>query len=261
MSQVVFDERAAQQLEVMYRSRDVVRRRALVREALGARVGDRVLDIGCGPGFASAELLAEVGPTGAVIGVDTSEAMLAAARRRCTGLGNARFYAASATQLPLDDRSFDRALCVQVLEFVPEVSLALAELYRVMRPGGRAVVWDVDWSTLSWHSAEPARMQRMLQAWDRHLAHPALPRLLTAALHQAGFTDVQSAGYAFTTTALDPETYGGFALGVVERYLAGLPDLDRTEVKAWADEQRALDTSGQYYYAVLQVCFTATRPS
>lgn len=260
MSQVVFDERATKQLEVMYRSRDIVRRRGLVREALGARVGDRILDVGCGPGFASAELLAEVGPTGAVIGIDSSEAMLAAARRRCTGLGDSRFYAASATRLPLDDRSVDRALCVQVLEFVPEPALALAELYRVLRPGGRALVWDVDWSTLSWYSAEPARMQRMLQAWDRHLTHPALPRLLTAALRQAGFTDVQATGYAFTTTTLDPETYGGFALGAVQQYLAGLPDLDQTEVKAWADEQRALDTSGRYYYAVLQVCFTGTRP-
>jgi ubiquinone/menaquinone biosynthesis C-methylase UbiE len=69
MSQFVFDERAAQQLEVMYRTHDVLRRRRLAREALGVEAGHRVLDVGCGPGFYTAELLAEVGANGAVVGV------------------------------------------------------------------------------------------------------------------------------------------------------------------------------------------------
>jgi SAM-dependent methyltransferase len=261
MSQFVFDERAVQLLEVMYRTRDVVRRRRLVREALAAQPGHRVLDVGCGPGFYAVELLAEVGAHGAVVGVDTSPAMLGMARHRAEGRGDATFLEGSATTLPLEDRSFDRALCVQVLEFVADVPAALAELYRVLRPGGRALVWDVDWSTLSWHSAHPLRMQRMLRAWDRHLAHPALPRTLAAALRIAGFTEIRAEGHAFLTTALDPETYGGMMLGVVEQYLAGLEGIDREEAKAWAEEQRILGARGEYFSSVIQVCFTATRPS
>src|SRR5881628_877628 len=206
MSQIVFDERTAQQLEVMYRKRDALRRRRLVREALAVEAGHRVLDVGCGPGFYSAELLAEVGAKGAVVGVDTSAAMLAAAARRCEGLGDAAFHEGNATSLPVEDRGFDRALCVQVLEYVADVPAALAELYRVLRPRGRALVWDVDWSTLSWHSADPERMQRMLRAWDRHLAHPALSRTLAAVLRAAGFTEIRAEGHAFATTELDPET-------------------------------------------------------
>ncbi|HEX4825158.1 MAG TPA: methyltransferase domain-containing protein [Candidatus Polarisedimenticolaceae bacterium] len=261
MSPFVFDELALQQLEVMYRSRDAGRRRSLAREALGARAGDRVLDVGCGPGFLSAELLAEVGPSGAVVGIDASAPMLAAAARRCEALGHASFHAGDATRLPVDDASFDRVICVQVLEFVPDVPAALREFHRALRPGGRVLVWDIDWSTLSWHSAEPERMRRMLQAWDRHLAHPALPRTLTTALRDAGFTDVRAEGHAFTTNVLDSETYGGLSLGIVERYLMGLDDLDREETKSWADEQRDLGRRGEYYYSVTQVCFTATRPA
>ena len=260
MTKFVFDERALEQLEVMYRTRDAVRRRRLVRDALGAKAGDRVLDVGCGPGFLSAEILEDVGATGAVVGIDSSATMLAAAARRCEGLGDASFLEGDAVQLPVPDGRFDRALCVQVLEFVSSVPAALAELHRVLRPGGRVLVWDIDWSTLSWHSVDPARMRRMLDAWDRHLVHPTLPRTLATALRAARFTDVRAEAHAFTTTALDPETYGGAALGVVERFLGGLSDVDQGEAKAWAEEQRNLGARGEYYYAVTQVCFIATRP-
>ena len=259
MTQIVFDERAVQQLEVMYRARDVLRRRRLVREALAVERGHRVLDVGCGPGFYSAELLAEVGAKGSVVGVDTSAAMLAGAARRCEGQGDVAFHEGSATSIPVEDRAFDRVLCVQVLEYVADVPAALAELYRVLRPGGRALVWDVDWSTLSWHSGDAERMQRMLRAWDRHLAHPALPRTLAAALRAAGFTEVRVEAHAFATTELDPETFGGTVLSRVEQYLAGLDDVDREEAKAWAEEQHELGARGEYFFAVTQLCFTATR--
>jgi hypothetical protein len=102
-------------------------------------------------------------------------------------------------------------------------------------------------------------MQRMLRAWDRHLAHPGLPRTLAASLRAVGFTDVRAEGHAFTTIEPDPETYGGTMLGVVEQYLAGLGDIEREEAKAWALEQRDLGARGEYFAAVIQVCFTATR--
>lgn len=53
---------------------------------------------------------------------------------------------------------------MQVLEYVADVGAALAELHRVVRPGGRVVVWDVDWSTAFWHSANPTRMEGVLAA-------------------------------------------------------------------------------------------------
>ncbi len=79
------------------------------------------------------------------------------------------FYEAEATTLPVLDGTFDAAVSVQVLEYVPDVAAALAEIHRVLRPGGRIVIWDVDWATVSWHTADHARMRRMLDAWDHHL--------------------------------------------------------------------------------------------
>jgi ubiquinone/menaquinone biosynthesis C-methylase UbiE len=259
MSQLAFDERAAEQLEVMYRKRDVLRRRQLVRDALQLAPGQRVIDVGCGPGFYAAELLERIGPQGSVVGVDASPSMLAVAARRCAGKGRASFHEAHATSLPVASESFDRALSVQVLEYVADVPAALAEIHRVLRPGGRAVVWDVDWSTLSWHSEDPERMGRVLRAWDRHLAHPALPRKLGAALRAAGFVDVRAEPHVFATLELDSESYGSMALPLVEQYVAGLEDPGADVTKAWAQEQRELGARGEYFFAVTQFCFTATR--
>src|SRR5690242_16731951 len=138
MTQLVFDERVAAQLETFYGRREVRRRRALVLEALAPQPGDAILDVGCGPGFYVADLL-ELGAT--VTGVGSSPAMLAMARRRAPG---ARLLEGAATRLPVADGAFDRALSVQVFEYVADVEGALAELGRVLRPGGRLLIWDID---------------------------------------------------------------------------------------------------------------------
>jgi SAM-dependent methyltransferase len=259
MAQLAFDQRTVEQLEVMYRKRDVRRRRQLVRNALRCAPGHRVIDVGCGPGFYAAELLEQVGPSGCVVGIDASPAMLAVAARRCEQRGNASFHEAQATSLPVDSESFDRALSVQVLEYVADVPAGLAEIHRVLRSGGRVVVWDVDWSTLSWHSRDPGRMTRVLRAWDRHLTHPALPRTLAPALRAAGFASVRAEPHGFATLALDTETYGGMMLAMVESYVAGLDDASAVMAKEWAAEQRELAARGEYFCAVTQFCFTAER--
>jgi arsenite methyltransferase len=259
MAQLVFDESLVEQLEQLYRTRDVRRRRRLVQDALGAQPGERILDVGCGPGFYVAELLDQVGPQGTVVGVDASAQMLAVAARRCEGRPNVAFHEGDATSLPVADGSFDAALCVQVLEYVTRPAVALAEMHRVLKPGGRLVVWDVDWATVSWHSTDPARMARALQAWDEHLADPSLPRTLTRHLRAAGFAGVGVEGHAFATNELSPETYGGASLGLIEQYVAGAGRLGPREAKAWADEQRALGARGEFYFACVQFCFTAER--
>jgi ubiquinone/menaquinone biosynthesis C-methylase UbiE len=259
VSQLVFDEKVAAQLEAIYRTADVMRRRRLALEALAAEPGDVVLDLGCGPGFYVADLLDVIGPEGAVTGVDPSPAMLEMTRRRVDGHANARVLEGQATALPVGDGEFDRLLSVQVFEYLDDVSAALAEVRRVLKPGGRLVLWDIDWSTLSWHSTDPERMERTLRAWDRHLANPVLPRTLAATLRGAGFTDVERAAHVFATTTMDPETFGGALSLIVRQYLAGLEDLDQKVADAWLAELGELQDRGEYSASLTQFCFTATR--
>jgi arsenite methyltransferase len=254
-----FDDQVAAQLEAFYRTRDVLRRRRLAIDALGALAGEDVLDLGCGPGFYVQELLQRVGADGSVTGIDPAPAMLAMTADRVSGADNVRVLQGGADAIPLPDASVDRALSVQVFEYIADVPHALAELRRVVRPGGRVVIWDIDWSTLSMHGEEPERMQHMLRAWDRHLVHTTLPRTLGGDLREAGFADVSVDGHLFTSTTMDPQSFGGNFPGILGRYVRGLDDVPAQEVDAWLAELAALDARGAYFFSLTQFCFQATR--
>jgi SAM-dependent methyltransferase len=106
----------------------------------GVVPGQRVLDVGCGPGALTAELVARVG-AGSVSAVDPSEPFVAAARERNPEVDVQR---ASAEELPFPDRAFDAALAQLVVHFMSDPAAGVAEMSRVTRPGGAVVacVWD-----------------------------------------------------------------------------------------------------------------------
>lgn len=259
MSELRFDSETAKTLEKAYHKRDMIRRRRLVREALGATAGERILDVGCGPGFYARELLDEVGETGSVAAVDASPDMLALARQRCRGHSNVTLEEGDATALPAPGEQFDAALCVQVMEYVPDPTRALAEMHRVLRPGGRVVVWDTDWATAWWHSSDPGRMRRVLAAWDEHLVHPSLPRTLGSHLRSAGFTDVAVTGHSFATVDYDHESFAVAMLNMVADFVPGRLGVTRKDAAAWKAEQRELAERGEFFFEATQFCFTATK--
>jgi arsenite methyltransferase len=258
MSKLEFDEDVARQLEVIYGSRDVVRRRRLVREALAAQPGERILDVGCGPGFYVAELLEEVGANGSLVGIDAAAPMLALAANRCEGHANVEFHEGDATELPVGDGDFDAALSVQVFEYLDDVPQALGELRRALKPGGRVVLWDVDWSTVSMYSADPDRMRRVLDAWDAHLSDPVLPRTLAPKLREAGFEDVTCEGHTFATIDFIPDAYGAAFVPLILQYVKDQGTIPDAELDAWGKEQGELAERGEFYFACVQFCFTAT---
>jgi SAM-dependent methyltransferase len=106
----------------------------------GITVGERVLDVGCGPGALTAELVERLGPD-AVSAVDPSESFVAAARQRHPGVVVQR---AAAEQLPFADEAFDAALAQLVVHFMTDPVGGLREMARVTREHGvvAACVWD-----------------------------------------------------------------------------------------------------------------------
>jgi ubiquinone/menaquinone biosynthesis C-methylase UbiE len=175
MSQLTFDAASTKATEALYLTPDVVAQRARVIDLLAPALGERVLDVGVGPGLLALDLARLVGASGCMVGLDLAPAMIEAAKARLAGLPQVEVRVGDATALDLPDAAFDAAVSTQVYEYVADMPRALSELHRVLRPGGRAVILDTDWRSIVWHSSDPARMDRMLACWDDHLADPHLP--------------------------------------------------------------------------------------
>ena len=139
--------------------------RAWEREQLSLRSGQRLLDVGCGLGDAALALSADLGE-GEVVGIDGSEVMLAEARARAADATcTVRFTVGDAGALDEPDASFDAVRSERMLQWVPDPARAVAEMARVLRPGGRVCLTDSDWSTLVFDVGDPDIARRVHQTF------------------------------------------------------------------------------------------------
>jgi SAM-dependent methyltransferase len=248
-----FDEETARRLVAVYTTPDVIQQRRATREILALKPGERVLDVGSGPGFLAAEMAEDVGPDGSVVGVDPSDSMLALARGQAA---NVEFRAGGAGDLPVADGSFDVVVSTQVLEYVEDIAGALAEARRVLRPGGRLMVLDTDWDSIVWRTADAERMRRVLDAWAEHLADPQLPRRLPGLLRAAGFELEHLSVLAIVNHPYAPETYSGGMIPMVAGFVPGRRGVTEAEATAWQDELTGL--GDDYFFSLNRYVFVAT---
>jgi ubiquinone/menaquinone biosynthesis C-methylase UbiE len=163
--------------------------------------GLRVLDVACGTGVVTRAAAEQVGPSGAVTGVDLASDMLAVAETIPAGGAPITWHEADAASLPLPDEFYDVGLCQMGLMFMEDRLGALSELHRVLTPGGRVVV------------NTPGHIQPLFEGMERVIADNLDPGLglfvsavfsmndpsgLADLLQKSGFGDVTSEEYTVT---------------------------------------------------------------
>jgi ubiquinone/menaquinone biosynthesis C-methylase UbiE len=262
MTRMTFDEASARALEVIYMTPDVVAQRARVLDLLALVPGERVLDIGVGPGLLAHDLARLVGETGRVTGIDLSPDMVAVAQNRLRDMPQAELRTGEATVLDIPDASLDAVVSTQVFEYVVDVPRALAEVHRVLRPGGRVLILDTDWRSLVWHSSDQARMDRALACWDDHLHDPHLPARLGPMMRRAGFEMRRVEILPMLTPRYQPVSYAAGMLRSIFAFVgrnAAKHGLSDQEVQAWQDDQADLIARDEFFLSLNRFAFLATR--
>jgi len=168
--------------------------------------GDRVLDVGCGPGTITADLADVVGAAGSVIGVDNSPEVIEQAheRHRVRARGNLGFEVGNAMGLGYGEHSFDVAHAHQVLQHLQDPVGALQEFRRVVRPGGTVAIREADYAAMTWYPASDGLDEWLAlyrQVAQSNGAEPDAGRRLLAWGSAAGFAEVlpSASAWCFAT--------------------------------------------------------------
>jgi ubiquinone/menaquinone biosynthesis C-methylase UbiE len=189
----------AARLERRAKAIDEVAARDAYLSLLGVTAGEHVLDVGCGSGAVTREIARCVGHRGLALGLDPSAELLAVARELAqqAGLGDrVEFREGNALRLPFPDQSFDVVLCVTVLSHVPVGEAAIPELVRVLRPGGRLGVFDLDTDMTAFTHPDRALTRRIVAAAsDATAVDGWLVRRLPSLFQRAGLGDVRVRGF------------------------------------------------------------------
>jgi arsenite methyltransferase len=252
-----FDDAATRRVEAIYSTPDVIAQRQATLDAIDLQPGERVVDLGVGPGFLAAGMAAAVGEGGRVGGIDFSESMVAMARARNAGFGWVDIQEGDVTRLPYDDGDFDVAVSTQVLEYVPDVDSALREMRRVVRPGGRAAVVDTDWDSIVWAGSDGELMSRVLKTSDQHLVDPYLPRTLNRRLSEARLKVNEVQVIPILNRRFDNTMYSFGMAELVADFVTGRDGLTPEDVARWLAGHRALDSTGDYFFSVNRYLFIA----
>ena len=215
--------------------------------------GQRVLDVGCGPGTDTITLSRLVGPEGRVVGIDADAEMVAKAneRARAAGVGELVTHkVGDALSLPFEAGEFDASRSERLFEHLLHPEQVLAEMTRVTRPGGRVVVLDTDWATVSFDTPHTDLERRLARVLAEHVLNNGYSgRQLYRLFKHQGLEDI--------TVELVPlfTTHYSFArlifcLDTVEADAVRLGIATEEECGHWRADLEAADADGEFFASV-----------
>jgi len=259
MAILEYDNEATKRLLALYITPDVEAQRNDFINAFEPQPGQRVLDVGSGPGFLSNAIFNRVGQTGSVCGIDISKPLLDIANSQIKDRIGVEFLLGDATKLPFSSEDFDTVVSTQVLEYVSEVDVALDEFHRVVRKGGTVVLLDTDWDSIVWHSSDRTRMNRILKAWEEHATDPFLPRTLAKRLIRAGLHVQSQKIIPIYNAEFNQNTYSNRLIDLIIPFVVNTGDITRVEAETWAQDLRERGQKGEYFFSLNRYFFLAKK--
>ena len=232
-------------------------RRKAVLDALAPHRGARVLEVGCGAGLLLREIGLAVGPHGLAAGVDISPDQIWAATRACEEVPAVQPEIGDMRALRWQDDVFDAAVAVQTLEYVEEAEAALAELARVLKPGGRLLCLATNWHSAFWHGAPAALTAEITSAWDNHAAHPNLPARLPPMMARAGVRAIAQIPVPVVDPDLHAESFAYWTARLMAAHARdeGVPPDRATR---WLAELDRAEAEGEFFFSMVPILTEGT---
>jgi SAM-dependent methyltransferase len=230
-----------------------------VFDLLDVHENERFLDVGCGAGGAVRALARRVGETGQVFGIDKSVTMIEEARKRAAGVNlPIEFYLGDAHHLPFADNYFDGSYSLRVFEIIGEPRQAVAEMVRVIRPGGRVVINapDIDLWAIDASDRETTRL--ITHYICDHEANGWVGRQMPAFFQEAGLLDLKVV--AVTGIITDFNLLYDFWLGELVERAQAAGAVPREAAARWLADLKERHGAGRFFCSQTQFRVSGLKP-
>lgn len=227
---------------------------------LAVQEGETILEVGCGTGGAVRALAPQVGTGGRIVGIDASTTMIAEAERRAAGLTlPIEYRVADAHALPFPDHSFDGCYADGVFEILPDPRRALAEMVRVLRPGGRLVIPGPDADASAIDATDRDVTRRFLHFMSDYEANGWIGRQLPGYALELGLEEITVVPLTGILTDFAFAYDLWFRDSLAHAQAVGVLSAD--EVTAWVADQQARQRAGRCFLTWAVFVLYARKPA
>lgn len=232
-------------------------------ELMRIAIGDKVLDVGCGPGTDTLPLAQRVSPSGQVHGVDVDPDMIQVARRRTAEAGLERIlyhYHAEVYHLPFPDNDFDSCRSERVFQHLVSPEVAIAEMGRVTKPGGSVVVLDADHGTWSTNTPETDIERRLTRFFaDSQQRNGYVGRQLYGLFQGCRLNEIESE--IIPSIHTDYAEYREvFCMDKVEEEAVEAGVVSEREIGRWRHSLESADREGCFFSSACLVMVSGRKP-